>query len=137
MSPQEIVEEMLRKDSFSKWAEMKLIAVDAGTCELGLNISATMLNGFEILHGGVVFSLADSALAFAANAKGRKAKTLDAHCSYLSPSFENSYLIAKAVEIKSGKNIGFFRVEVFNGDKLVFVGSFTVSFSQEIWSRNN
>ena len=135
LTPSEIVGEMLKRDEFSKWAEMSVLLISPGLCELELQVNKNMLNGFDILHGGMAFSLADSAVAFAANAKGRFAKTLDAHFSFLAPSETNSRLVAKAKELRSGHKVGFFRVEVFNHEKMVASGSFTVSFSAEIWKK--
>lgn len=66
-----IVEQlMLKDDAFSNFLGMELLEVRPGYCVLSLVIEDVMLNGFSIAHGGILFSLADSAMAFAANAGG-------------------------------------------------------------------
>ena len=133
MGPKEIVNEMLLKDSFSNWAKMKVVSIAPGECDLELIVVEEMLNGFNRLHGGIAFSLADSALAFAANAKGRKAFTINSSCSFISSIQKNEVLVAQARELKSGQNIGFYLVNVFSKEKMVFTSNFTVFFTAEKW----
>ena len=133
MGPKEIVNEMLLKDSFSNWAKMKVVSIAPGECDLELIVVEEMLNGFNRLHGGIAFSLADSALAFAANAKGRKAFTINSSCSFISSIQKNEVLVAQARELKSGQNIGFYLVNVFSKEKMVFTSTFTVFFTAEKW----
>ena len=64
----EIVSKMLANDEFSKWLNINLIEVKPGYCKLSIVVNKLMLNGFKIAHGGICFSISDSALAFAANA---------------------------------------------------------------------
>jgi acyl-CoA thioesterase len=133
LEPKEIIDLMLEKDAFSSWAQMKVIHVSRGHSTLEMAVNHELINGFGIIHGGVVFSLADSALAFAANSKGRKAKTINANCNFIDAAFVGNILRAKAIEIKSGKNIGFFSVTVESEEKVVLTASFTVSYSSEEW----
>ena len=67
MSPEEIVEKMISKDSFSKWLNLDIISIKKGSCSLKTTITKEMTNGFNLSHGGICFSIADSCLAFAAN----------------------------------------------------------------------
>ena len=63
-----IVEQiMLRNDTFSKWMDVEITKITPGSCCLKVNIREEMLNGFQTCHGGVSYSIADSALAFASN----------------------------------------------------------------------
>lgn len=132
--PQEIINRMLEKDSFSRWAGMKVVALSEGFCILEMIIKEEHLNGFSIIHGGLLFSLADSALAFAANSSGKKAKTISASCNFLATSLLNDTLIAEAKVIKSGQNFGFFEVMVRSQNNAVFSASFTVAYSKELWT---
>jgi acyl-CoA thioesterase len=59
------VNEMLRKDAFSRWLGVELVSLSPGACTLRMRVREEMLNGFGVSHGGIVFSLADSAMAFA------------------------------------------------------------------------
>ena len=58
---------MLERDAFSRWLGVELVDVRAGHCTLRMLVRGDMVNGFGVAHGGVAFSLADSAMAFAAN----------------------------------------------------------------------
>jgi acyl-CoA thioesterase len=63
--PEDIVAQMYENDYFSQWLGIERLEVRAGYCRLGLEIRRDMLNGFGLAHGGIAYSLADSALAFA------------------------------------------------------------------------
>ena len=67
ISPEKIVLNMLKNDHFSKWLNIELLAISLGKCTLRMQVTKPMLNGFQIAHGGISYSLADSCLAFAAN----------------------------------------------------------------------
>ena len=73
----EIIDAMMAKDYFSQWLGIERLDEGKGFCKLRMKIRKEMCNGFEIAHGGVVFSLADSALAFASNSHGREAVSLE------------------------------------------------------------
>ncbi len=59
---QKIVNKMFDKDAFSQWLGIEIIEVKDGYCELKMTVRKEMLNGFQIAHGGIAYSLADSAL---------------------------------------------------------------------------
>lgn len=133
-TPNEIIEIMLKEDAFSKLLGLKLTKLDKGTCVLQMDITPDHVNGFNITHGGVGFSLADSAVAFAANAYGYKAVTIENSISYIKPSFLHSILIASCTELHKGKTIGRYAVKLNTEDnKLVAQVNATVHFSQEAW----
>jgi acyl-CoA thioesterase len=67
MKPNEIVHKMFDNDAFSKWLGIVVEEISEGKCVLSMTIRKEMTNGFGIAHGGITYSLADSALAFAAN----------------------------------------------------------------------
>ena len=68
---QKVYNSMMEKDYCTQWLGAKLIHLEEGKCTLTMKVKKEMLNGFGTLHGGMAFSLADSALAFAANSYGR------------------------------------------------------------------
>ena len=93
-----------------------------------------MLNGFGILHGGVTFSLADSAFAFASNSRGKKAYSIDNNISYLTKVNEGDELTAKAEEISLSDKIGIYNVTVLNKEQqIVAIFKGTVYRSSENW----
>ena len=76
-----------------------------------------MTNGFGVLHGGVLFSLADSALAFAAASTGRKALTTESSITFLKPCYAGDKLTAITETIRAGNRIGHYLVHISNQDE--------------------
>ena len=64
---QKVVDTMFANDYFSQWLGIERVKVEPGHCILKMQIRKEMLNGFSIAHGGIAYSFADSALAFASN----------------------------------------------------------------------
>ena len=62
-----VVQKMLDTDEMTRWLNVEVIESKEGFCKLQMTIRDEMVNGFKIAHGGIAFSLADSAIAFAAN----------------------------------------------------------------------
>jgi acyl-CoA thioesterase len=114
--PAAIVDEMMRNDFFSQWLGIEVISISEGNCVLRMKIRKDMLNGFGIAHGGIAFSLADSALAFASNSGNRKSLVLDASMSFLAPVNEHDILTATAAEHNSTRKTGIYMVDVVNQD---------------------
>jgi acyl-CoA thioesterase len=133
-APHEIVDIMLTHDAFSEWMSVKIIDLDKGACTLSCRTTAEMLNGFGILHGGITYSLSDSALAFAANAYGFKCVSVETSISHIRPVKENELLTAHCTEINRRKSIGIYSVEIFNEErKLVSKFKGTVHISKDNW----
>lgn len=131
---QEVVEKMLGNDPFSQWLGIQKISVEPGKCVLKMQVKKEMLNGFGILHGGVTFSLADSAFAFASNSRGKKAFSIDNNISYLTKVNEGDELTAKAEEISLSEKIGIYNVTLTNKEhQVVAVFKGTVYRSSENW----
>ena len=105
---------MLDKDSFSKWLGIAIDEFREGYCKLHFTIREEMLNGFSIVHGGIVFSAADSAFAFACNSHGRISVALDAHISFISAAKAGDVLIVKAKEVHTGNKTSFYNVTIIN-----------------------
>jgi len=94
----EIVDKMMQHDQFSKWLGVERMEEGPGCCTLRMTIRPEMCNGFHIAHGGISFSLADSALAFASNAHGRQAVSIETSISHIKPLHAGDIIIAKATE---------------------------------------
>jgi acyl-CoA thioesterase len=133
-SPQEIVQLMMSNDAFSQWMGVEVEEISLGSCQLKMTLNATMLNGFFIAHGGISYSLSDSALAFAANSYGYKCVSVETSISHTRPAKEGSVLRAKAIEKHRGKTIAIYEVVVTDeNEKTVALFKGTVHISQEIW----
>jgi acyl-CoA thioesterase len=81
-APSDYVSHMWNNDHFSQWLDIKILDIKPNYAKLSLTVRKNMLNGFGILHGGVSFSLADSAFAFAANSSGKLTVSLNALISF-------------------------------------------------------
>jgi acyl-CoA thioesterase len=133
-SPSQIVSTMYEKDYFSQWLGIEVIESSEGKSILQMKVKKEMLNGFGIAHGGITYSLADSALAFASNSHGKKAVSIETNISHLKTVHENDLLRATA-HLKSISNkIGLYEVEITNGEGiLVALFKGTVYRTREEW----
>ncbi len=134
MSPNEIVAKMMEHDAFSQWLGIEVEHVEAGVCRLSMQIRAEMLNGFGIAHGGITYSLADSALAFASNAHGRQALSIDTSINHIESLREGDVIKATAREDALKNKFGFYTIEIRANDKLVARFKGTVYRSEKVWS---
>ncbi len=114
---------MFRRDAFSQWLGIKVVDVEPGACTLEMVITDVMLNGFGLAHGGITFSLADSALAFASNGRGRNAVSIETSISHTKPVVAGDQLKAVAKELQLGHRIAVYEVRVTNQNEEV-VGLF-------------
>lgn len=109
-----IVAKMLEGDRFSQWLGIKVILVEPGHCILKMKIREEMVNGFGIAHGGIAFSFADSALAFASNAHGRLSVALECSISFPIAIKVNDELTCEAKELSITNKTGTYLIEVKN-----------------------
>jgi len=133
-SPAEIVQLMLEKDSFSNWLGIEVLLIEENLCRLGCTIKSDMLNGFEIAHGGITYSLADSCLAFAANSCGFQCVSIETSISHLKKVKLGDYLITEAHKLKEEGSTKNFEITIHNQGALLvarFMGS--VHVSNRIW----
>ena len=135
LSPDQIINQMMEKDSFSKWLRIKIEDIQKGSCILSLTVKKEMLNGFDIAHGGTCYSLADSALAFAANSHGKKAVSIETSISHTNKVLCGDKLTAHTKELNKTSKIGLYSIEITNQESLT-VAQFkgTVLFSDKNWN---
>ena len=133
-SPAEIVQGMLDNDAFSQILGMEIKALELGYCQLSCPVTAQTTNGFGIAHGGLTYSLADSALAFASNTYGQQCVSIDTQIAHLAKVQLGDQLIANCVEIHRGKRTGVYEVRIENqNNKLVAYFKGTVFISEQLW----
>ena len=134
LSPSQIVQKMMESDAFSHWMGVKIDKIELGSSVIRCQVKEEMLNGFEILHGGISYSLSDSALAFASNSYGNKCVSIETSISHTRPAKIGDILTAICKEINRGKTIGIYEVAVTNQDqKLIAIFKGTVSISGDTW----
>ncbi len=107
---------MFDQDAFSQWLGIKIIEVSKGNCKLQLPVKSEMLNGFQIAHGGIAYSLADSALAFASNSHGRKSLSVETSISHTVSVKEGNVLTAATEELSLSDKIGVYLITITNQD---------------------
>ncbi|MDQ3108908.1 MAG: hotdog fold thioesterase, partial [Bacteroidota bacterium] len=112
--PEKVVSKMYDGDWFSQWLGIERVKVSAGNCVLKMTVRKEMLNGFGIAHGGITYSLADSALAFASNSHGRMAVSVETSISHTAQLHEGDVIIATAEEISISNKIAVYQVKVIN-----------------------
>jgi len=113
---QRVVARMYDNDPFSIWLGIERALVGPGACVLRMTVRREMLNGFAIAHGGITYSLADSALAFASNSHGIQAVSVETSISHTKPVKEGDVLSATAVEKSRSRSIGVYYITVTNQD---------------------
>ena len=133
-----VVDAMFDNDLFSQWLGIERSTVEEGMCVLKMKIRKEMLNGFQILHGGIYYSLADSALAFAANSYGIKSVSIETSISHLLPCKEGDEIIATTNEISLSNKIGIYNININNVEgNLVAVFKGTVYRTSKRWFEEN
>ncbi len=109
-----IVAAMMEEDAFSQWLGIRVISIEAGACQLQMQVTPAMLNGFSLGHGGIAFSLCDSGCSFAVNAHGRKAMSVETGISHLKGIQSGDILNCFVREESLGKKLGVYTAVVIN-----------------------
>jgi len=122
----QIIDRMMEKDLFSQWLGIERLEEGEGYCKLKMIVRPEMCNGFEIAHGGISYSFADSALAFASNSRGRHAVSIETSISHIRALKPGDVLVATAVEKSCTNKVGVYEVRVERGDELVALFKGTV-----------
>lgn len=116
MTPRDIIARMLQNDRFSQWLGLEVDECTTGYCKLHYRITDDMLNGFHTVHGGILFSAADSAFAFACNSHGILTVALDVSISFTRPARAGDLLTVEAKELHLGNKTGLYEVRTTNAD---------------------
>ena len=109
-----VVAHMMEHDLFSQWLGISIIEIKAGFSKIKMTVRPEMINGFGIVHGGIAFSFADSAFAFACNNRNVLSVALDTSVNFIKPIHVGDMLIAEALEIHNGKSTGLYEVNIYN-----------------------
>lgn len=116
----DVVTHMMEHDMFSQWLGISVLEVKEGYSRIKMTVRKEMLNGFGIVHGGIAFSLADSAFAFACNNRNVLSVALDTSINFLKPVHPDDILIAEAKELHNGRSTGLYHINITNqNDHLV------------------
>jgi acyl-CoA thioesterase len=113
-SPQAVVDHMMQHDLFSQWLGIEVLQVTEGYSKIKMTVRPEMINGFGIVHGGIAFSLSDSAFAFACNNRNVLSVALDTAINFLKPVHVGDTLTAEAKELHNGKSTGLYHITITN-----------------------
>lgn len=111
---QQVVDHMMENDFFSQWLGIELLNVSEGYSLIRMTVRKEMVNGFGIAHGGIAFSLGDSAFAFACNNRNNLSVALDVTTSFIKAVNIGDTLTAEAKEIHNGRSTGVYLVTITN-----------------------
>jgi len=109
-----VVERMMQQDAFSQWLGIQVLEVREGYSKIQMTLREEMLNGFGVVHGGIAFSLADSAFAFACNNRNNLSMALDTSITFTKATLPGDVLIAEAKELHNGRSTGLYLITVMN-----------------------
>jgi len=134
MTPKEIVDQMMETDRMSQWLGLTILNYSPGNVTCQMTVRNEMVNGMHIAHGGITYSLSDSALAFAVNAHGIKAVSVETSISHLKPVHSGDTLRTSTKELALSRKIGVYLIEISNQNQEL-VSSFkgTVYRTGKVW----
>jgi acyl-CoA thioesterase len=114
VNPGSVVNKMMDHDEFSQWMGVEVLEIKEGYSKIKMTIRKEMVNGFGIVHGGIPFSLADSAFAFACNNRNNLSVALDVTITFTKAVNIGDVLTAEAKEFHNGKSTGVYLITVTN-----------------------
>ena len=124
---------MLSQDAFSTWMGIEIIESEVGRVKIGMTIRREMLNSMNYAHGGISYTLADTAFGFTSNTHGKYAVSIETSINHIEALNEGDYLVAECVIEKVNNKLGFNIVEVKRGDELVALFKGVVYRTQKDW----
>ncbi|HVW70198.1 MAG TPA: hydroxyphenylacetyl-CoA thioesterase PaaI [Steroidobacteraceae bacterium] len=118
LAPQELAEKaaqaLYSTDRASQSHGIRIAEVRPGYARLTMMVREDMVNGHRICHGGMVFTLADSAFAFSCNSHNQNTVAAGAVIDFLAPAYEGDELTAVATEVWRTKRNGIYEITVTN-----------------------
>lgn len=133
MEGSKIPYKMLSQDAYSQWLGIEILECEIGRCKVAMKVRPEMLNSMQKAHGGITYSLADTAFGFAANTHGKFAVSIETSINHIEAVNEGDYLTAESV-IENVKNkLGFNIIEVKRGDEMVALFKGVVYRTQKDW----
>lgn len=124
---------MLSQDAYSQWLGIEILECEIGRCKVAMKVRPEMLNSMQKAHGGITYSLADTAFGFAANTHGKFSVSIETSINHIEAVNEGDYLVAESVIEKVNNKLGFNIIEVKRGDELVALFKGVVYRTQKEW----
>ena len=133
MKGSDIPYKMLSQDAFSQWLGIEILECEIGRCKVGMTVRKEMLNSMNFAHGGISYSLADTAFGFTANTHGKYAVSIETSINHIEALEEGDKLVAECLIEKVNNKLGFNIVEVKRGGELVALFKGVVYRTQKEW----
>ena len=133
MNGEDIPYKMLSQDPFSTWMGIEILECELGRCRVGMTVRNDMLNSMGKAHGGISYTLADTAFGFAANTHGKFAVSIETSINHIEALNEGDYLIAESVIEKVNTKLGFNIIEVKREEELVALYKGVVYRTKKDW----
>jgi acyl-CoA thioesterase len=132
--PTKVVDKMFNNDPFSQWLGIERLEDGAGISRLRMTVRDEMLNGFSIAHGGITYSLADSALAFASNSHGIQSVSIETSIAHTKPVKSGDVIETQVEEISLSRRLGIYQIKIINQNgELVALFKGTVYRTGKAW----
>jgi acyl-CoA thioesterase len=123
LSPEDVAracaDAMWAEDDASKGLGMEIVEIGPGFATLAMTVRPDMVNGQRIAHGGFIFTLADSAFAFACNSHNERVVAAQGQISFIKPGRLGDRLVATAREVTRGGRSGIYDVRVTARDTVI------------------
>lgn len=123
LSPEDVAracaDAMWAEDDASKGLGMEIVEVGPGFATLAMTVRPDMVNGQRIAHGGFIFTLADSAFAFACNSHNDRVVAAQGQITFIKPGKLGDRLVATAREVTRGGRSGIYDVRVTAGETVI------------------
>jgi acyl-CoA thioesterase len=133
MKGEKIPHKMLSLDPYSTWLGIEILECEIGRCKVAMTIRKNMLNSMNYAHGGITYSLADTAFGFSANTHGKYAVSIETSINHIEAIEEGDYLVAESVIEKVNNKLGFNIIEVKRGNELVALFKGVVYRTSKDW----
>lgn len=117
---EQVFQKMMEKDYCSQWLGIEPVFLKEGHCKIKMTVRKEMLNGYGIMHGGIAFTFADSAFAFASNSYGRVAVSINSNFTLSKSAKVGEVLFAEAKALNITHKTADFDVDVMNQDDEVY-----------------
>jgi acyl-CoA thioesterase len=111
---EQVAQAMGSRDRATQSLGMEILAVKPGFARVSMTVRGDMVNGHHICHGGFLFTLADSAFAYACNSYNANTVASACHIDFLAPAQEGDVLVAQAEERSRSGRTGVYDVTVCN-----------------------
>ena len=126
---------MLSQDAYSSWLGIEILSCEVGRVKVGMTIREEMLNSMDKAHGGISYSLADTAFGFTANTHGKYAVSIETSINHIEALSLGDYITAEATLDVQKTKVGFNIVEVKKGDELVALFKGVVYRTNKDWEK--